>query len=106
MYYLSALWWPSLGDGALMTVALFFLQYRLGSETASMSSISSTDESFHWRPPALDAQFEEEESDADSRLSGSQLVDSCLWVWPPPHLITYASQSTLQDKFVETYSAI
>ncbi|XP_078681937.1 catenin delta-2-like isoform X1 [Branchiostoma floridae x Branchiostoma belcheri] len=52
---------------------------KLGSETASMSSISSTDESFHWRPPQQHAP-EDDESDADSKMSGSQLVDSCLKV--------------------------
>ncbi|KAI0234240.1 Catenin delta-2 [Lamellibrachia satsuma] len=51
---------------------------KLGSETASMNSISSTDESFHWRPPPRSAQIDEEESDTDSKVSGSQLVDSCL----------------------------
>ncbi|KAI8513134.1 Plakophilin-4 [Branchiostoma belcheri] len=44
-----------------------------------MSSISSTDESFHWRPPQQHAP-EDDESDADSKMSGSQLVDSCLKV--------------------------
>ena len=60
---------------------LLIFQCKLGSETASMSSISSTDESFHWRQPApqeAPLQQLEEESDGESKMSGSQLVDSCL----------------------------
>ncbi|XP_077979163.1 catenin delta-2-like [Glandiceps talaboti] len=53
---------------------------RLGSETASMSSISSTDESFQWRHSAQNESHLADESDTDSKMSGSQLVDSCLKV--------------------------
>ena len=76
-------------------------QCKLGSETASMTSISSTDESFHYRLPQYTQQQrpsplhgesplyngrgrrggreeDDDESDADSKVSGSQLVDSCL----------------------------
>ena len=42
-----------------------------------MKSISSTDESFKWKPPGQDAAIDEE-SDTESKVSGSQLVDSCL----------------------------
>ena len=52
-------------------------QCKLGSETASMQSISSTDNSFKWKPPAADGNIDEE-SDTESKVSGSQLVDSCL----------------------------
>ncbi|XP_023933568.1 catenin delta-1 isoform X2 [Lingula anatina] len=57
---------------------------KLGSETASMSSISSTDDSFHWRgqqTQTTDSHFDEDDGQDeqdDSKMSGTQLVDSCL----------------------------
>ena len=66
--------------GEIKTVELLNLvlfQCKLGSETASMQSISSTDNSFKWKPPAADGNIDEE-SDTESKVSGSQLVDSCL----------------------------
>lgn len=68
---------------------------KLGSETASMNSISETDESFPWRAPThtshtstsghitnqVPPPIAEEESDADSTLNGTQLVDSYLYVF-------------------------
>ncbi|XP_074659788.1 uncharacterized protein LOC141912468 [Tubulanus polymorphus] len=60
---------------------------KLGSETASLSSISSTDDSFRWRAgesgqytsTTQESSHVEDDSDADSK-SGSNLVDSCLRV--------------------------
>ena len=51
----------------------------LTSETASMSSISSTNDSFHWRSPQQ-VQHADDESETESKVSGSHLVDSCLRV--------------------------
>ena len=51
----------------------------LTSETASMSSISSTNDSFHWRSPQQ-VQRADDESETESKMSGSHLVDSCLRV--------------------------
>ena len=53
----------------------------LSSETASMSSISSTNDSFNWRSPQHQPQHSDvEESETESKVSGSHLVDSCLRV--------------------------
>lgn len=54
---------------------------KYGSETASVSSMgSSTDESFVWRGNHGPGSIGDEQdfSDNESQLSGSELVDSCL----------------------------
>lgn len=53
----------------------YVIQYRLGSDTATLSSISSTNNSFHWRPAPPDAILEEE-SDLGSRVTSPQLIDN------------------------------
>ncbi|KAL5007230.1 hypothetical protein ScPMuIL_016036 [Solemya velum] len=55
-------------------------QLRVGSETASMASISSTDESFHWRgpPPHEPNSYFEENSGQEPSNMSSHLLDSCL----------------------------
>ena len=51
------------------------LQYRIGSETESMNSISGTDDTFQWGGPQDDSLRFGNESHG--------LMDSCLWVfWP------------------------
>lgn len=44
---------------------------KLGSETASLTSAGSADDSFQWRPPHLD--------ESDTHNKSSQLVDSCFF---------------------------
>nr|XP_006813985.1 PREDICTED: armadillo repeat protein deleted in velo-cardio-facial syndrome-like [Saccoglossus kowalevskii] len=78
---------------------------KLGSETASMSSISSTDESFQWRHSAQNESHLADESDTDSKISGSQLVDSCLKVLQERGLMDPAEDPlhTLQNEHYSSY---
>ena len=59
-----------------MWLSLVYFQCRIGSETESMNSISSTDDTFQWGGPHT------QEPDDSLRFGDEShgLMDSCLWV--------------------------
>ncbi|XP_072045072.1 uncharacterized protein [Amphiura filiformis] len=77
------------------TVADQLDRVRYGSETASLKSISTTDDSFSWRRSAQnESSHLADESSIDDNRPNSQLIDSCLRALGNPAIMDYSTSYT------------